>query len=928
MSRGLRVVISLIVAVFCSLFPGAAGADEPQCLIREIDGHVTITHPLYLFDLSCADGLGWLGMRNSTISEESSRGLLAPPEPSRIFEVTLIQGEARHEFSSLDFVVERIAADRADACSLDLRAKDEAVPLACRVAIRVDASCQSEWSLAFTYPDDAVIDLVFPIIEGIEMGPDLDDVGYFFPREPGLMNHVPIRLATNYGQYAQTQLVSLFNDRWGEGGGGLYYFIKDTSLRRKSFELEKRVPGGDAPLEGLDEYGFPFWLDFAFERGIGVASTWPHIPLEAGTAAAIAPVAIGIHPGNWRHAFAAYRAWVNTWYEVERTPAFRRVFAFHAFELFGRTSARDTLAAVPLGVDQLHFMVQPRHVNGEYGYRKDWGLKGLRRFIEGLDHRGILSSHYIEGYIASEHSTVFKEHGAQWGQKKKDGSNVVAFANMAMCPAAQGWTGFLADTAARLVRDLDFDVIYLDEVGFGTGDKYVCHNPKHGHPPPYLGMTSVRRMFMEVREAIRKVRPDAVLTTEGPVVDLWYPYLDGNEGYGARAYQQTIYGPPIHFMRFLYPDFKYVDLRDGTPNQRRVQMKQILFNGTAGDIDPANAETFDAQAAHMFDEHRDAFTDSAPSPHIPTRQPGLYCNGFSAGDKTLYTLWNDNSYPVAGALLPLTRREGMHLVEVVHNRELTTQRVDDQDHVVLAVDGQDVAVVAALPKRIAWQLDGTGVLIDWAKTQGELASVRIDAEGRERMKVGVTGGDAADEATRLSLVELTGQGAYRSVLKLFEDGDLVDEAVLPAICDIDLAQFATATAIDTGNEHTRHPESVIQQDTLGNWEFRWDDAPRPGWVQLTWEHPQALNTVRMQFSKNVYSPQDYELQWSDTGAHWQTLCRGAAKTFTTDDRFDPVTVRYFRVVFHKGGAWANLVQLVKLAVFFTPECGRQGAAGR
>ena len=938
MTHRSRICTWVLVWILVCASVGMARAREPGWRIADVDGRLTFENALYSLELAYSDGVSWGAIRNLSIPEDKGRAFLDAREAGRVFEVTLVRGEDRTKLTSLDFTGTNIAVGETGTCSFELRPKDEQVPLVGGLRISIDDSCQSVWSFSFTCPEDAVVDFVFPIIEGIEMGSEIEDMGYFFPREPGLMNHVPIKLATNYGQYAQTQLVSVFNDRWGENGGGLYYFIEDTSLRRKSFELEKRDPGGAAPLEGLDEYGFPFWKDFKFDRGIGVASAWPHIPLKAGIATRIAPVAIGIHPGNWRKAFRDYRMWVDTWYEVERFSGFQKVFAFHSFNLFDKRTPEEAREAVPLGVDLLHFMVQAKHVNGEYGYREDWRLKGIREFTGAMRQQGTLVSHYLEGYIASKSSRVYGEHGPEWGQKQADGSNVVAFANMAMCLAAEGWTDFLVATAKRLVNDLEFDVIYLDEVGFGTGDKYVCHNPNHDHPGPYLGMTSIRRMFEKVRKAIREVRQDAVLTTEGPVVDLWYPHLDGNEGYGVRAYQKDIYGPPIHFMRFLYPDFKYIDLRIGTAEEQRLQMKQILFNGTAADMDPADHETFDAMAASIFHENVDAFTDPSPVPHVPTRQPGLYCNRFSARDKVLYTLWNDNDYPLSGAFIPLDIPADAHLVELIRKRELPTARVDHQAHVVVGVDAKDVAVVAVLPERIPWELHGMYATIDWDSVDGELLAVRLDEENRERSQliigppVHAPEGDAvragpfavelapegpwADGA--LNLVEFTERGTYRPALKLLRDGNLADEAVLPELGAIDLAAFAEATAVDTGKDHGRHPESVIRAGG-GNWEFRWDDEPRPGWVQLEWQRPQTFNNVRMRFSKGVYSSRDYELQRSEDGEDWQSILRTNTDVFVTDDRFEPVTARYLRVVFHQGGPWGNLVQLNKLHVFFTPK---------
>ena len=902
-----------LLLVTCTVSPPGGTAAE----IREGPGTLTLENDHYRIKMKTEWGLAWVSLENRAIAPDATPSFLSADIGSRIFEVVLVESDAKYRLSSADFNVTEVVTEVGEqkrAALLKLYPAEDRLPLTAELKIEIDDSPQSLWTFRCEYPRDATLDWTFPILEEMQLGEPLEDTWYFSPREPGLMNNAPIRLLTNYGQYAQTQLACVFNNNWGSSGGGLYYFIKDTSMRRRSFELRKTSPGESLPITLEDRYGFPFWEKFREKsQGVSLATHSPRILLEANEKMEMAPVAIGIHLGNWRKAFDAYRRWVDEWMQTERNPQFAEVFVFHSFDLFSKTSPDDALQAVPDGVDMLHFMVQKEHVNGEYGYRDDWGLEGLRKFTQGVQNKDILISHYLEGYIASEKSVVFLEHGDDWGQKQADGTNLTAFANMCMSLAAPGWRQFLVDTASRLVKDLDFNVIYLDEIGFGTGDKYLCYNPNVEKPPPFLGMTSVREILREVHASIRKIRLGTCLTTEGPVVDLWYPYLDGNEGYAVRQYQIEGYAPPVNFMRFLFPEFKFINLRHGTDAEQQRQLKQILFNGDAALIEPERTERYDGEATRLFQECRDAFTDPKPDPLLETRQPGLYCNRFQSDTKTVYTLWNDNDYPVGGTLLPVQLGPGSHLVDLVENVEIQTTDVRQVPHLVASIPPKDLAIVCLCPKAVSFSLEGVYLFPQWDYAQGALHAVGIDQQtGREVRRI-----QLSEDQGLFNLVDLTQQDANRVVLKLLDEkGRLVDQSSVTPLGQIDLAPFAKVAASNATARDDNDPRTVIEGKGTGKWEFRHDDQPRPGWLELTWERPQTFNSLKMRFSRKEYSPRDYQIQTSNDGKVWDPILSNNASNFATSDSFPPLTTRYVRIVFHQGGSWGNLVSLERLHLCF------------
>lgn len=905
----------LLVAALLAPVAQAAGS-TPSRMARQ-GNRLRIGNSHYGIDLDVGNGLSWARIENLAMPASAGRSVLRPGGRGRLFEIAMhVRGQAEPvRLESRQLKVREVHLDpESGICEVHLRASPTGAALDVVLTIQANGTCQTLWTLALRASAPMTVDVTFPILESIVIGDHVEDIGYFFPRDPGLMNDVPTRLLTTYGQYATSQLVAVFNDHWGPQGGGLYYIWEDTSLQRKSFELTKAAPEGPAPVELLDRYGFPFWENLRVERGVGVASHLPGIALPAGETVTLPPVALGIHSGNWRQAFADYRAWTQTWYQPRHPAALARFFTFasyHGYQsctFWAPDTAEAAIAGIPEQADQLHFIAQKEDRYGVYDkYREDWGLAGLRRFVAAAHARGKLCSHYVQGTVAHETSAVYKEHGADWGQKNPDGSNMVAWANQCMCLAATGWADWLAATCARLVHDLDLDIAYLDCVGWTTLDKFQCSNPHHPHQPTWHELADVRRLFHTVKTAVVKEKRDVALTTEGPVSDLFFNDVDGNEGYGINFMVTPGYGVPVHFMRFLYPRFKYLDLMTDTPER----VKLALFNATATDADPARMP--EASLAHrLFHENVTAFTEGEAEPDLPTREAGVYCNRFATPGKTVYTVWNHNGYPAAGAFVPVPVPAGSHAVDLLHNREARSRRVEGSDHLVISLQPKDVGVFAVVPRAIRVGYDGMWLRPDWGGVRAgdELLAASVDEADRL-----VKAAAVRRDQEVLSLVELCDRGAYRVVLRLMRAGEVADELELPRLEAVDIAEGATVTASNPRVAGGAHPESVVGQD--GKWQFAWNDEPRPGSIQLAWQRPQTFNHVAMTFSQAEYSSRDCEVLVSDDGEAWRSVARGSSSEVAAK-AFAPATAHDLRVVFHQGGPWANLVSLTRLKVQYLP----------
>jgi len=290
----------------------------------------------------------------------------------------------------------------------------------------------------------------------------------------------------------------------------------------------------------------------------------------------------------------------------------------------------------------------------------------------------------------------------------------------------------------------------------------------------------------------------------------------------------------------------------------------------------------------------------------------VYCNRFAATGKTVYTVWNHNEYPAAGAFVPVPVPTGGHVVDLLRHREGHTRRVRHADHVVVALQPRDLGVFAAVPRTIRADFDGMWLRPDWAAipADAELVAGLVDEADRLTKATRV-----APEQAALDFVQLSERGSHRVVLRLLRAGEVLDELELPRLEEVDIAAGAAVTASNPHVGAGAHPESVVGQD--GNWQFAWNDEPRPGWIELAWRSPQTFNHVGMTFAQAEYSSRDCEVFVSDDGKTWRSVWRGSSDE-VAGGTFASTTSRYLRVAFHQGGRWANLVSLTRLRVGYLP----------
>lgn len=827
--------------------------------------------------------------------------------------------------NSLDFTTRSIKTAKTATGSTtvwNLAWKSDNRLLEVNLVINTNATLESTWR--FTLKSNSELDatFAFPVLDGLKIGPKPEGAYYFHPRFSGLLNDIPIDLASTYGQYARMQLMDAYHPS-GAGENrpaGIYVVTHDRSMMRKSYELTKRERGVN-PVKLRDDYGFPFSNSLRSTEGIGMVVNWMRIPLQTGKPYSVPSVVIGIGAGDWRDALKSYRNWVDSWYQPRKRGAVSS-FLHSSFDLFSQPNYDAALAELDKHPypDYLQFMVQKNRILGDYGYRDDWSLADLQRFVSECKRRGIATNHYVEGYIASKTTQVWKEHGTDWGQMQGK-EYQVGFANQCMWLCSPGWHKWLVGETARLARDLKLDSIYLDEVGWGTGDKSSSDNPAHnpGRFQQDGAMNGARDLLRKVRAGLDTVSPDITMYTEGPAVDYLLPYLDGVEDYTCvqlKNYPEA-HRIPVHFMRFVFPEFKFADIPDGTQSEIDTQLKQCLFNGTGYMVsaeDAGRPESWLGRIHSIQRDNRDAFTELHPKPLVPTLASGVYCNRFTSVTKTVFTLFNNNDYPVSGQMLSLPALANRHWVDLLN---LTTLRVDqtrEGARAVMQIAPRDVAVIAALPSLLKLRRVGERVWLTSPRTVGA-----------EKIYLNLVNGNGIVRESRLftprsegfSLAEVTSNGKYFAVLKLYREGVLLDMVALPELSSLDLAQDAAVTGSVRSAE-----AKVLNGKSPGSYTLRWDDKPR--WVQYSWSTPQTFNTSALRCANyfgDVYTPQIYRYLISDDGQTWRAISeinREGKTNFDTQDPLPLVKTRYLRLEIQKGGLWGDASEMVRWRIFCKP----------
>ncbi len=394
--------------------------------------------------------------------------------------------------------------------------------------------------------------IIFPQIDGIMIGKPENMIGVL-PAESGGIK--PLRydkISTGLHHPEDPANCHLLNAME-------FADIYDRSLQEGLFVMG---PGG-----GLEQYHFMLGQGKVF-------ADQPFI-LDAGDKLILPPLILGVHTGDWHTVADCYRLHttkkqlfpeIPIWFKeagaiygfsgggggaiylvfpektlYERIGNFRNlpqlldeakelgtniIYIYDYWEGTGMKNrfphwnqdsyfSREDIGGVRAFKEGIPLIYSPYWNKGDYLPREDMG--GGEAFKEGIarmHEQGGKIIVYLEPFITSKYSKIGQEYGADWAMMKKNKSYYRHYSdNWSMCPNHRPWIKHLVNVATYMVADYGVDGIYLDS--YGMQWNWICYNPKHDHPCTAKAYNQgVLELTDRIREAIQKVKPEAVIMTE------------------------------------------------------------------------------------------------------------------------------------------------------------------------------------------------------------------------------------------------------------------------------------------------------------------------------------------------------------------------------------------------------------------------------
>ena len=517
--------------------------------------------------------------------------------------------------------------------------------------------------------------LKFPVVRGLRLG-TAADTWYLSGKRGGIINNADFTTRDPLGERHPLQMDGFFNP---QSGLALACLTHDTVAQHHFISLSKSAEGGA-------------WSAEYVERD-----------LPPGASFDTTEAALVLREGDWRAIFAAYTDWLKTWFRplAPRKPWFEGAFALISgnghYDASPDPKVRgnvqrlvDTMMKHVGVCDYAHaFGWGASKQYGDWGdyshYEEVGGRETFHDNIAALQKQGIAVSLYLDGYLSSEKGQLVGAHAKEWAMKRADGSPqyVKEYDSYDECPYMAGWRQHLADTYARVQRDLGPKIMYIDEIG-ATDGRWLCRAKDHGHNGyeiPYAGE-------VELLKAIRgAVGPDVALYTEYSPAEVSRRYLDGSISYQAlwSADQEALAPHFIDLPRFAFPDFKqfhiiyYVTTRAGN----WWLLKYPFFNGEVYRIGEPNLPNMDApsqafqkRAVLVQCAHREAFASHNVRPLVPTEVPGVFANLFMGPRENVWTLYNANGRSVRQPVLRVKHAAGATYEDAWNGTKLAPQVKD------------------------------------------------------------------------------------------------------------------------------------------------------------------------------------------------------------------------------------------------------------
>lgn len=684
--------------------------------------------------------------------------------------LALVEVEGRRYAASRDFVcreVKPMTSRQGFTAALECpAAKVNAV-----LSVRIDQALR--WGLSVTNATTKPLDMkvAFVHLSGLALSERPAEDYYFYPLGC-VVSDAPALIRQGYGDHqALYQLMDLFSPK---RGAGLAVWCTDDDGRYKVLALRKHVADrqpimADRPQSPTaNEHKWSNSLEAV--PGVGMAYEYLRRTRAPGESFTAKEVAIEPHPGDWHVAVARYAAWCHAiWkyrpYPSRLTPAlnmpavgwgqdnlvrngkYRDDFVKPTHDCIELMSWWNWSPVGPKGVplDQFaqtmgeakatmwhsYFVKDPtsgalmyNNNPGDYdGYNPRFGgLEALRAAIKSYQKAGHLVTLYTDPLRVDENTECGRRFGKLWGVVQPDGKYRDDYDAWRMCHDVAAYRQWVAQEMARAMRETGADGLRLDEYGHCGS---ACFNRLHEHTFAEPGCTEWQRSIAEtsrlVHEAMDKVRPGLILTTEHPGYDFLMPWIDG-----CITYDLTVLASPLrplecNLQRFYFPECKAFEL-DHRAADRAHRKRFWNAVGSFGSIYPKVMD-------RVLRENEDVFSGRDAQPLVPTRMQYVYANRFHAGEKTVVMLYNATGHSVIGPMVAMAPTAEEHVVELQTGKEISCQPGPGGPTATVFVARQDVACLACLKSRLAIQHQGGEAFVSVARPEARWQLAVCDREG-------------------------------------------------------------------------------------------------------------------------------------------------------------------------------------------------------
>lgn len=576
------------------------------------------------------------------------------------------------------------------------------------------------------------VQTIFPIVGSLAPSGDWQQTKYFFPWRGGLLGEVTGSFKTEYGSFANMQVMAAYDP---QGGNGVYFFSEDASGNFKAFTMLKQKH--DEPMvtrhsELVIPAEQPTQLELLERQdGVVMAQAFRSQVLAKGESSETPPVRFATWNGNWKTPLTVYSQWMRAHLRPVTVPRwFKDSFAcqnahppFYYDEATGRyighermTGAEDVIQIAfwdaPVPDKKLEKPLLGIYQPGDF-YPSEWrgGTRALAKEVAETQAKGTNYTLYIDHRFCWQDTETGKASGAAWSTMSKDGKllGYTGDDDLYMCCFydTDKWVEHMRNSCARLTRDLGLNGIYLDELGVA----FECYNPNHDHTQKGFAPTypaGLGRAITSVRQAMQAENPQAALMTEHPGSDYLTQFFDGSWDQtfydGAFGFVEK-YFDELHvcFFHFYFPYFKLSEW-----GCSKLHAKRCLFNGIGMDLGGAQNTDEIRVYSRAMRENNDAIGSLDIEPIVAVSNPKLLANRFTGPDKIVYTLFNDTEEDQTGSILDFQpgTLQG-HFVECIRDEAVPA---DEDGRPLVTVPAGQVAMVVCLPERLTIDFDNNYVI--------------------------------------------------------------------------------------------------------------------------------------------------------------------------------------------------------------------------